>query len=291
MSKAATSASDLPGRLAGAACDQDETVLSVLEGQTSLTPEQVHQVRVAVKRLRAIWRVMAGVVDKKTARRQDKALRMAARALAGARDTQVMGETLESLRKGARDYESEAIDAVRAQALAAEQELASPAMPEGLEGVFRADLYLWRNLNLEADNAELIKKGFGRLYAEGRQQGLEAVVENQPELWHRFRKRVKYQLYQLEPLEGSLDDSALSLKAFRKLGKLLGELHNLHVLDEHLRKRKKDSEDKEPFVIVRQLIARLEADRVAECRKRTRRCYSLKPKAFRKALAGAAGAA
>ena len=65
MSKAATSASDLPGRLAGAACDQDETVLSVLEGQTSLTPEQVHQVRVAVKRLRAIWRVMAGVVDKK----------------------------------------------------------------------------------------------------------------------------------------------------------------------------------------------------------------------------------
>ena len=58
MSKAATSASDLPGRLAGAACDQDETVLSVLEGQTSLTPEQVHQVRVAVKRLRAIWRVM-----------------------------------------------------------------------------------------------------------------------------------------------------------------------------------------------------------------------------------------
>ena len=62
-------------------------------------------------------------------------------------------------------------------------------------------------------------------------------------------------------------------------------------LDEHLRKRKKDSEDKEPFVIVRQLIARLEADRVAECRKRTRRCYSLKPKAFRKALAGAAGAA
>ena len=129
------------------------------------------------------------------------------------------------------------------------------------------------------------------MYAEGRQQGLEAVVENQPELWHRFRKRVKYQLYQLEPLEGSLDDSALSLKEFRKLGKLLGELHNLHVLDEHLRKRKKDSEDKEPFVIVRQLIARLEADRVAECRKRTRRCYSLKPKAFRKALAGAAGAA
>ena len=53
MSKAATSASDLPGRLAGAACDQDETVLSLLEGQTSLTPDQVHQVRVAVKRLTA----------------------------------------------------------------------------------------------------------------------------------------------------------------------------------------------------------------------------------------------
>ncbi len=289
MSKAATSASDLPGRLAGAACDHDETVLSVLEGQSSLTPDQVHQVRVAVKRLRATWRVMASVVDKKTARRQDKALRMAARALAGARDLQVMGETLDSLRKGARAYESEAIDAVRAQALAAEQDTVSPAIPEGLEGVFRADLYLWRNLDIEADNAALIKKGFGRLYAEGRQQGLEAVVENQPALWHRFRKRVKYQLYQLEPLGDAVDDAGISLKEFRKLGKLLGELHDLHVLDDHLRRRKKDCEDKEPFVIVRQLIARVEADRVAECRKRTRRCYSFKPKAFRKALAEAAG--
>jgi len=289
MSKAATSASDLPGRLAGAACDQDETVLSVLEGQSSLTPDQVHQVRVAVKRLRATWRVMARVVDKKTARRQDKALRMAARVLAGARDLQVMGETLDSLRKGARDYESEAIDAVHAQALAAEQAAVSPAIPEGLDGVFRADLYLWRNLTIEGDNAALIKKGFGRLYAEARQQGLEAVVENQSALWHRFRKRVKYQFYQLEPLGSALDDSAISLKEFRKLGKLLGELHDLHVLDDHLRRRKKDCEDKEPFVIVRQMIARLEADRVAECRKRTRRCYSLKPKAFRAALASAAG--
>ncbi|HEX5678611.1 MAG TPA: CHAD domain-containing protein [Alcanivorax sp.] len=287
MSKAVTPASDLSGRLAGAACHQDETVLSLLDGQSNLTPDQVHQVRVAVKRLRAIWRVMAGVVDKKTARRQDKALRMAARALAGARDLQVMGETLDSLRKGARDYEADAIDAVRALALEARQDAVSPATPEGLEGVFRADLYLWRNLNIEANDADLIKKGFGRLYAESRQQGLEAVVENEPALWHGFRKRVKYQLYQLEPLESSLEDSDISLKEFRKLGKLLGELHDLHVLDEHLRRRKKECEDKEPFVIVRQLIARLEADRVAECRKRTRRCYSLKPKAFRKNLAGA----
>ena len=70
---------------------------------------------------------MARVVDKKTARRQDKALRMAARVLAGARDLQVMGETLDSLRKGARDYESEAIDAVHTEALAAEQAAVSPA--------------------------------------------------------------------------------------------------------------------------------------------------------------------
>ncbi len=287
MSKAVTSESDLPGRLAGAACAQDEALITLLDGRSSLSADQVHEVRVAVKRLRAIWRVAVGVADKKTARHQDKALRLAARSLAGARDLQVMGETLDTLRKDARDYEGEAIDAVRAMALDVAVDAVAPPMPEGLESVFRADLYLWRNLEAEADNDELIKKGFGRLYAQGRQQGLEAVVENQPALWHDFRKRVKYQLYQLEPLEDLLEDSEISLKEFRKLGKLLGELHDLHVLDEHLRRSKKGCENKEPFVIVRQLIARQEADRVAECRKRTRRCYSLKPKAFRKILAEA----
>lgn len=287
MSKAAIRQSDLLGRLAGAACDQDEKLLSLLDGQTVLTVEQVHEIRVAVKRLRALWRVAAGVADKKTARRQDKALRLAARSLAGARDLQVMAETLDALRDGARDYERDAIEAVRPLALASTVEATEPAPPEGLATIFQADLYLWRNLNADVEDQDLIKKGFGRLYAEGRQQGLEAVVENESALWHRFRKRVKYQLYQLEPLENPLEGSDVSLKEFRKLGKLLGGLHDLHVLDEQLRHRKKDCEDKEPFAIVRQLIARLEADRVAECRKRTRRCYSLKPKAFRKNLADA----
>ena len=156
MSKAANRQSDLLGRLAGAACDQDEKLLSLLKGQTALTAEQVHEIRVAVKRLRALWRVAAGVADKKIARRQDKALRLAARSLAGARDLQVMGETLDALRDGARDYERDAIDAVRALALDSAVEATEPALPEGLETIFQADLYLWRNLNADVDDQDLI---------------------------------------------------------------------------------------------------------------------------------------
>jgi len=76
----------------------------------------------------------------------------------------------------------------------------------------------------------------------------------------------------------------ISLKDFKKLGKKLGDLHDLHVLDDFLRQAKKKADDKEPFGHVRQLIGRRESVLVSDCEKRTRNAFGLKPKAFRKAL-------
>ncbi|MCU5788233.1 CHAD domain-containing protein [Alcanivorax marinus] len=271
-------------RLIEAARAQDETALTLLKDQTTLDPDRVHDLRVTVKRLRALWRLMATQGHRKTAEKRDKALRDAARRLSVARDRQVMGETLDALRAGTRrDYEQAAVDAVRRMALPEDQAAVAPAAPEGLETVFSDDRAAWDALTVE-EGTELLRKGFGRLYADARQRGFEAIAENRASVWHDFRKSAKAQLYLLDPIADRLDDSDLAIKDLKKLGRRLGELHDLQVLEEFLRQARKEADDKEPFAHVRQMIGRREAAVVEDCEKRTRRFFGPKPKAFRQAL-------
>lgn len=271
-------------RLIEAARAQDETALTLLKDQTTLDPDRVHDLRVTVKRLRALWRLMATQGHRKTAEKRDKALRDAARRLSVARDRQVMGETLDALRAGTRrDYEQAAVDAVRRMALPEDQAAVAPAAPEGLETVFSDDRAAWDALTVE-EGTELLRKGFGRLYADARQRGFEAIAENRASVWHDFRKSAKAQLYLLDPIADRLNDSDVAIKDLKKLGRRLGELHDLQVLEEFLRQARKEADDKEPFAHVRQMIGRREAAVVEDCEKRTRRFFGPKPKAFRQAL-------
>ena len=286
MSHRPGDASPLMARLIEAARAQDEAALALLKDRATLDPDRVHDLRVIVKRLRALWRLAGTQGPRKLADKQDKRLRAAAKSLAGARDLQVMGETLDALRAATRrDYEKEALDRVRELALPDDAgDAVQPEKPAQLEQAFLDDLDRWTNLAVDGDDDTLIKKGFGRLYANARRLGHDAIAEDEPEAWHGFRKWVKYQLYQLEPFAGPLENSDISLKDFKKLGKKLGDLHDLHVLDDFLRQAKKKADDKEPFGHVRQLIGRRESALVSDCEKRTRNAFSLKPKAFRKAL-------
>ena len=207
-------------------------------------------------------------------------------SLSGARDLQVMGETLAALRATSRrDYEKEALDRVRELALPAGGDPAvTPEKPADLEKTFLEDRDRWTDLKVEGDDGTLIKKGVGRVYAHTRRLGFEAIAEDQPETWHGFRKWVKYLLYQLEPIAGPLENSDIPLKELRKLGKKLGDLHDLHVLDEFLRQARKKTDDKEPFGHARQLIGRRESALVNDCEKRARGAFVLKPKVFREAM-------
>lgn len=292
MSHRPGDASPLMARLIEAARAHDEAALAQLKDQTTLDPDRVHELRVTVKRLRALWRLVGTQGPRKLADKQDKRLRAAAASLSGARDLQVMGETLAALHANSRrDYEKEALDRVRELALPEGGDPAvAPEKPADLEKTFLEDRDRWSELKVEGDDDTLIKKGFGRLYANTRRLGFEAVAEDKPDAWHGFRKWVKYQLYQLEPFAGPLENSDIPLKEFKKLGRKLGELHDLHVLDEFLRQARKKTDEKEPFGHVRQLIGRRESALVNECEKRTRGAFSLKPKLFRKALGKALSA-
>lgn len=265
-----------------AALDHDERILAILDGDDVLSAEQVHDLRVAIKNLRALWRLSLAGGKKKTVRKRDRTLKKAAAALSDARDSQVMLETLDRLAAAShRPFEQESLAAVRDRLTTDMPATVEPRPPADFAEVFRDDLARWRAMP-PCNDAAPLRAGLVALYRHARRRGLEAMAEDDPDSWHRFRNWAKHLQYQLAPLP--LGGDELDLKELRKLGQALGNLHDLHVLDAHLKRLGKTGGDREALAAVRQVICRREADLSRDCGKRARRFFALKPKPFRRLL-------
>jgi CHAD domain len=94
----------VPGGLRRIACGQLEMAIERLEG---CTDEQlgtaVHETRTSLKRLRATVRLARAELGDEVYARENSAFREAGRRLAGARDSQVLLETLDALAERSLD--------------------------------------------------------------------------------------------------------------------------------------------------------------------------------------------
>jgi CHAD domain-containing protein len=222
----------------------------------------VHETRKAIKRLRALLRVLRGELGERAYERENAALRGIARSLSQARDTAVMLATLDALierhprrlarRRGVRALRRRlAEEAARVQ----RQTLAAPGERAELLGELHALRWRISAWPLPARaGLELVEEELRRLYAQGRRRG-RGVRRREGErtlAMHRWRKRVKDLRYATEMLErrdargGRAKPAggreAAAAKRLRKLaaradalGELLGEDHDLAVLGERLR--------------------------------------------------------
>ncbi|ASK36275.1 CHAD domain-containing protein [Alloalcanivorax mobilis] len=279
MSKSPVIESQRLPRLLDAARACNETALAQLRVSGRLSPGQVHDTRVASKKLRALWRLMATLGHDKNAARRDKALKRAAAALSPSRDAQVAGDTLERLAAAShRQFEQQALRQIAQQLRENGPASTMPDKPADLEGVFETGLTLWSELNVDATGAE-VGEALARQYALGRRLLEQARERDDEQSWHRFRKGTKFLLYQLEALdEPELD--TLPLRGLRKLGKRLGDMHDLHMVNGLLRRHARQAEEREPFVIARQVVSRHEARLREDVEQRARRLFALKPKIF-----------
>lgn len=197
----------------------------------------IHEARKSVKKERALLRLMRGSVRRRDRRAENAALRDAARGLSGARDAEVMLQTLDALAERyagqAPHHEFAAIrerladgpggpgDGVVAVAVTA-SELA--AARERIGG--------WR---LEHEGWAGLEPGLRRTY----KRGLTALrlVQDAPtdEHLHEWRKRVKDLWYALR-LVAEVGGPSLrgQAKDAHALADLLGDDHDLAVLRQHL---------------------------------------------------------
>lgn len=198
----------------------------------------VHAARKAVKRERALLRMARGSMARKQRRRENVALREAARGLSSVRDADVVVETLDKLaERFAGQLPKAAFGAVRerldADRTAERRRALETAMgDEAVQdlGAVRVRVDEWR---LSGEGWPAIEPGLARTYSDGlkalKRAGKEPTLEN----LHTLRKRVKDLRYQLELL-AAVSGATIAGQAeeAHHLTDLLGDDHDLAVLRE-----------------------------------------------------------
>ncbi len=197
--------------------------------------EQVHELRLCMKRTRACLRLYKKSLSGEEFALIDEALKAVAKSFSAHRDAEVQAGLVAMLVSELGF--SEAQVCLINSALRDHWQVQVPDEPDYI--VASANLLLvidsWQTSLRQPDQA-FIMKGIVNTYRKARLLGKEAVHEAEPEYFHRWRKWTKYYLFQLK-LASELKLIHLpkaALKRFKKLGELLGDLSDLHQLHQML---------------------------------------------------------
>jgi CYTH domain-containing protein/CHAD domain-containing protein len=247
--------------------------------------EAIHGARKDLKKARAALRLVRDELDKKTFKRENRALRDAARLLSASRDAEVKLATLDSLGEGEGDVPPGATALWREALLADRDWIVGGADDGTADAVAAIEAVAARaaEWKLRAEGWNLLAPGIDTAYREGREAF--AALGDAPsfEAVHELRKRGKDLWYQVRLLRATwptvLDASADEIHAFTDL---LGDHHDLAVLADDLAGHTEvDATHRETLrVLIEARQARLLADALAT----GERVYAEKPKAFLRRL-------
>ena len=238
---------------------QISRAIALLEGRGDVASERtVHETRKALKRTRALVRLQRSSLGTKRYRRTNAALRTCGQRLAGARDAEVVLDTLDRLiEEHPKALRGPGVRRLRARLLAEHLRAGgqaghgAPARAEvlaRLRGV-RADIEHWRP---RADDRATARAGLLELYREGRRRGRVARKQGSSEALHDWRKRVKDLRYAAEAL--GLEKVARRADA---LGETIGAEHDLWLLARAVRRHRDCFKgDRPAYKALRRQIAR-----------------------------------
>jgi CYTH domain-containing protein/CHAD domain-containing protein len=243
--------------------------------------EAIHGTRKDLKKARAALRLVRDELGEKTFKRENRALRDAARTLSASRDAEVKLATLDALAAGDGDVPP-AATALWREALVADRDRIAGGESGGTEDAIAAIEAAaarapeWR---LRTDGWGLLSPGLDIAYREGRETF--AALGDSPdfEAVHELRKRGKDLWYQLRLLRDAwqpvLEPTAEEIHEFTDK---LGDHHDLAVLCVDLVGR----EEVDPVhrETLRTLIEARQASLLAEALAAGERIYAEKPKAF-----------
>ena len=248
----------LPEALPRMAIGQVEMVLELLAHEDPATAAHtIHETRKALKRLRALLRLLEHQFGSDEYTRASHALRNAAQRLSGPRDAEVMLATLDALiaRHPRKLGRRSGVRQLRKRLLAEQKrsELATFGDPATRTAVltelhsFRARVTAWQLA--PRPGIALVERDLTNIYKQGKKRHLRVLRGKGDRTipLHQWRKRVKDLRYAAEmlqhrnPPQRSRADQRLRELARRadSLGELLGEDHDLAVLARHLRAGKR----------------------------------------------------
>ncbi len=261
----------------------------------------VHVARKALKRQRALLRLVRDEVGYGAYRNENVVLRDVGRLLAPARDAYAQIATLDKLRDAyAGTLQPAAFATTRAYldeayAAAHHRVFDDPAVMVHVRitlGAARSRLAHWDPASAAAPDRPLAARAIGdgydgigaglhRVYRRGRQAMHRAYEEGTEEAFHEWRKRVKYLRYQLEALE-PIWPELLAAHAARldDLGELLGDEHDLAVLGETVLHDDDATADQRERTLLLALVHRSRLELQWQARPLGRALYAETPKQF-----------
>jgi CHAD domain-containing protein len=248
--------------------------------------EVVHELRKALKRWRALLRLLARPLGEPADQMRAEA-RELMRALAGARDAQSALDGLADLRKADVPFSATSIETIagRLTALkqAAEQKGFTPEMRDRLSHYLDYATHSLERWPLKAIDFETVADGLIPTYRRARQLAPDDWLEADPEHLHDLRRRVvehSHQMGLIEPLWPRL--GKLWAQEAQRLRNRLGACQDLAVLSSLIAPH-------QPLAPWRSRLAPvIAARRTAHLKTAARlagRLFAEKPKAFRRRLA------
>jgi hypothetical protein len=291
-----------PSQLQLMTLEQLDAAIALLEGRAGEPPERVvHETRKALKQARALVRLQRDSLGEERFARENAALRDIGRRLAGARDAEVVVETLQAVVKRGpkRLARSPALAELRAR-LEAERQRTGAGASEGARAqtealhelhAARLRVSLWTPGTPDRRTA---RTGLKRIYRQAQRRGRRARKARKTqssEALHQWRKRTKDLRYATEMLD-RFAHSKQPRKRLRsvarradRLGETLGEEHDLMLLAEQLRAHRRCFKGEKA---TRRGLERAIAHRRRRLRKRAwrqqERLYRRAPKRFTQRL-------
>ena len=264
----------------------------IADGRQALTdpelsdPEAVHEVRKALKRWRALMRLLARPLGEQADQMRSEA-RELMRAIAGARDAQSALDALNDLRKADVPLSKTSIETIRARLTemrdAAEAKSFTKAMRDRLSRYLDYATLSLERWPLKAIDFDIVTDGLTSTYRRARQLVPDTCVNSEAEHLHDLRRRVvehRHQMDLIEPLWPRL--GKVWAEEAQRLRNQLGSCQDLAVLAEL-------TAPHQPLAPWRsRLTPLISARRDAHLKSAARlagRLFAEKPKAFRRRIA------
>lgn len=278
------------------AVGRTDRAIRALTKSTADFDDALHRARKAMKRLRALLRLVRDEIGYQTYREENHVLREASRKLGPARDSFVLVVTLEQI---VADYEElltpgafELTDRyLRAAHRASIDDLMSGRQTLShvvttLEAA-RSRYQAWATaLRADAspflrDEYNAVAPGLGRIYRRSRNDLERAITKGTNATFHEWRRSTKYLRYQMETLQPIWPDVVGGHAArLDELGELLGNDHDLFVLADTVREEPGACPNPTARRLLVALIDQARVDLQEEALTLGTSLYSEKPKAF-----------
>lgn len=244
----------------------------------------IHETRKALKRLRALLRLVRPAMGVAAFREENAKLRDIGLSLSGARDRHVLLETVSKLetstgfgRRGLADAVRQAIGAANGQGAPLTMQEANDRLADAKKRVVKFDL--------PGDGFDVVGPGLERSYRRARGMFAEAYEHPSDEAFHEWRKGAQAHWRQMTLLARAWPDNlgARALEA-RTLSQILGDDHDLAMLVAFTRSDAAGI-SQEQAALVEKAARRRQAELRETARPHGERLFATSPKQLRRSVA------